>query len=224
MNFFKNLLQDYFGFSQREINGFVILILLVLGFLAVSLFINNPGNYTQAQSNQDKALLQSLMDSINLAEVKIKEFKKKKYASKTERIPPVYRNKPKSFNKKKEYAYERFPFDPNTATKQELMRLGLFEYMAERIINYRSKGGEFRVKSDLNKIYKFPQKLYTDLAPFIQLPDSIPHTEKSIIAFQTTSASIEKRNESQKRKKREITSFDLNKAGIAELKADQWHW
>jgi len=62
-----------------------------------------------------------------------------------------------------------FPFDPNTASKEELMRLGLRERTASSIVNYRSKGGQFRKKEDLQKIYTLSEEEYLRLAPYIRI-------------------------------------------------------
>ena len=59
-------------------------------------------------------------------------------------------------------------FDPNTET--ELHTLGIPHFLCGRIENYRDKGGVFLVKSDLAKIYDFPDTLYKKLEPYIDLP------------------------------------------------------
>lgn len=67
---------------------------------------------------------------------------------------------------------ETFPFDPNTASAADFERLGLPEHLATRIVNYRSKGGVFRKKADLKKIYGFPETTFSRLENFIQLPEN----------------------------------------------------
>ena len=44
--------------------------------------------------------------------------------------------------------------------------------MAERIQKYRSKGGQFRRKEDLLRIYDFPPDLYDQLEPYIVLKET----------------------------------------------------
>lgn len=65
------------------------------------------------------------------------------------------------------------PFDPNTASAPELIALGFPEKIARHIVAYRSKGGKFRVKTDLKKIYGLELPLYNRLSPLMRLPDSI---------------------------------------------------
>ena len=56
---------------------------------------------------------------------------------------------------------ERFSFDPNVATNEQFERLGFPKYLAKTIINYRSKGGKFKYKEDMLKIYSMKPELYT---------------------------------------------------------------
>lgn len=66
-------------------------------------------------------------------------------------------------------SFESFPFDPNTVTVEELMRLGLSQKQAEAIENYRNKGGRFRTKEDFQKMYTVSDTLYSRLKPFIEI-------------------------------------------------------
>lgn len=66
--------------------------------------------------------------------------------------------------------YESFPFNPNTATIDELMRLGLSEKQAASIETYRKKGGRFRRKADFAKSYVVSDSLYRRLEAFIEIP------------------------------------------------------
>lgn len=64
-----------------------------------------------------------------------------------------------------------FPFNPNHTSADSLMLLGMPRHLATRITHYRQKGGSFRVKADLHKIYGMDATLYARLYPYIQLPD-----------------------------------------------------
>lgn len=68
-------------------------------------------------------------------------------------------------------------FDPNTATLEELNSLGIPERISKRIIQFRTKGGSFRIKSDLAKMYGMDSILNRNLSPFILLPDALPKRE-----------------------------------------------
>jgi DNA uptake protein ComE-like DNA-binding protein len=80
-----------------------------------------------------------------------------------------------------------FVFDPNTATKEQLIKLGFKDKTANTLINYRSKGGHFRKKEDLKKVYGLSDALYKKLEPFIliteeqkQIASYEPNPEKEI--------------------------------------------
>lgn len=63
-----------------------------------------------------------------------------------------------------------FAFNPNTASKVELSALGLSERVIRTLLNFRSKGGRFYQKEDLQKIYGLKQEDYEQLAPYIEIP------------------------------------------------------
>jgi competence ComEA-like helix-hairpin-helix protein len=62
-----------------------------------------------------------------------------------------------------------FPFDPNTASKEEWKVLGLTDKQAGIIHNYISKGGRFRKAEDLLKIYGLRREDAERLMPFVQI-------------------------------------------------------
>ena len=65
---------------------------------------------------------------------------------------------------------ESFPFDPNTVSLEDLMRLGFTEKQAQAIDNYREKGGRFRRPSDFAKSYVVADSVFERLKPFIDIP------------------------------------------------------
>ena len=66
--------------------------------------------------------------------------------------------------------YESFAFNPNTASVEDLMRLGFSQKQAESIDNYRRKGGRFRRKDDFARSFVVADSVYERLAPFIDIP------------------------------------------------------
>lgn len=65
---------------------------------------------------------------------------------------------------------QEFPFDPNTATVEELILLGFSPKQAESIENYRAKGGRFRRKEDFAKSFVVSEETYARLEPYIDIP------------------------------------------------------
>lgn len=62
-----------------------------------------------------------------------------------------------------------FYFDPNTASREDLIKLGIKESVTNTLLNYRSKGGHFYEEEDLLKIYGMNEEEFNRLAPFITL-------------------------------------------------------
>lgn len=65
---------------------------------------------------------------------------------------------------------ESFRFNPNTATPEDLQRLGFSLKQAQSIVNYRDKGGRFRRKEDFRKSYVVSDSVFARLEPFIDIP------------------------------------------------------
>ncbi len=90
-----------------------------------------------------------------------------------------------------------FPFNPNTIDAGEWMRLGLDEKLAQRIINYRNKGGRFYRAEDIKKIWGLQSEKAAALIPFVVLPKP---------AAKTTPV------------KKEVTVIDINTADTEDWK------
>lgn len=136
----RKWIRDLFGFSTNEINGFLILIPLMIAVAA-----SEPVYrwWIIGQHRDHRPDLKAL-DTL------VAQWK----ANEKDPVLPVVH---KSFN-------------PNTATEAELRALGFHETLAKRIAAYRAKGGVFRTKSDLAKIYGLDSALYHQLYTYIDLP------------------------------------------------------
>ncbi|TDO21988.1 ComEA family DNA-binding protein [Pedobacter duraquae] len=74
---------------------------------------------------------------------------------------------------------ELFKFDPNTLNAAGWERLGLSPKQAAAILNYRAKGGKFRVAEDVKKMYTIKPSLYARISPYIQIETIEPGISKS---------------------------------------------
>lgn len=144
-------IRSYFGFSQKEARGFVLLLGILLIFILLPLLTNLLPN--PSSSLEDQRKLDSLTVLLNNAPI----------------VTPKYSKVPSSSK-----PYILVPFNPNTSDQKQLESLGIPTKVALRIINYRNKGGSFKRKVDLSKMYGLDVKKYRELEPYIQLPDSIP--------------------------------------------------
>jgi competence protein ComEA len=66
---------------------------------------------------------------------------------------------------------ELFPFDPNKASFDTLVFLGISEQEARTLISYRNKGGRLRKPSDIRKIYGIDRAKAEKLIPYIIVSD-----------------------------------------------------
>ena len=64
---------------------------------------------------------------------------------------------------------ERFPFDPNTADSNQLLRLGLQPWQVRNIYKYRERGGVYQRKEDFARLYGLTVKQYRELEPYIRI-------------------------------------------------------
>ncbi|TFH36017.1 MAG: helix-hairpin-helix domain-containing protein [Bacteroidia bacterium] len=62
-------------------------------------------------------------------------------------------------------------FNPNTATAEELISLGLSERQSSTVINYREAGGVFSSPQDFRKIYGITPLQFDELIPYIIIPE-----------------------------------------------------
>jgi competence protein ComEA len=170
-------IRSFFGFSRTETNAFLILLPLM-----VLLIFSEPAyRYWFVRRPRDFSNDKKELDSL-MATWKWEESDSVVRMASEEKL---------------------FSFDPNLATREELAELGFHHSIANRIVNYRLKGGKFVWKKDLMKIYGMDSVLCKKLLPFIDLP------EKS-----------EKPNEDRKFEPKEkpiIKKFDLNTADTSRL-------
>ncbi len=72
-----------------------------------------------------------------------------------------------------------FLFNPNNTSDKEWLKLGLKEFQVKIISNYTTKGGVFKTKGDLLKIYSIKPDWYSSIKNYILLPDTIVKETKT---------------------------------------------
>lgn len=82
--------------------------------------------------------------------------------------------------KKKATIFPLKSFNPNTASKDSLVKCGVSAKLTNQIINYRSKGGTFKVKRDFAKLYYLTDSSYKVYEPYLLLPDRIEKPKPKI--------------------------------------------
>jgi competence protein ComEA len=179
----RQLVRIWFGFSRTEINGFLILLPLMLVILVSEpvymwWLANQPSDFSDEFSKLDSVAARWNTSFLNRADT-------------------VARASTTSTLKK---------FNPNKISVEEMKSLGFDQRLSNRIANYRQKGGVFRIKSDLLKIYGVDSTFYHHLSAYIELPEA---REKKELARKIVT---------EHKKKPAHEKFNLNIADSATLK------
>lgn len=85
----------------------------------------------------------------------------------------LYKAKWKKTYKRDTIAIRMQVFDPNTVDSMTLLHLGFKPWQAKNMLKYRAKGGKYRKKEDLKKLYGMTDSMYLALTPYIYIKDSI---------------------------------------------------
>lgn len=143
--------KQYFEVSRREFRGMIVfVIILFLVYLA-------PYIYEKLTFEPIRIQIETLQPKI----VEIENFKQDKaYADDSDEN--LVAAKPVFFN-----------FDPNNLPPEDWMKMGLSEKQVKSIKNYEAKGGKFKSKADVKKMYAISNQMYERIDPYIQIPNQV---------------------------------------------------
>lgn len=180
--------RNIFVFSKTETNASILMILIMIIMFIVPPVLKKINFSSLDESDTDHEILDSM----------IAEWDENKKSAKSIPQTPA--------------SVIYVPFDPNVVPKETLISFDISEKVADRIINYRSKGGKFHVKADLLKIYGFPKQKYQELFSYIILPEKKAAPSKV--------APKEKGKDKYIRYEKNVPAeFDINTADTNKLKA-----
>lgn len=89
-----------------------------------------------------------------------------------------------SFGNQQQIAVNLKPFDPNTATENDLLELGLEEKTVKILLKYRQNGGVFRKKEDLKKLYNFSEIDFIRIEQYVQIVENQNVTKANSVTAQ----------------------------------------
>jgi DNA uptake protein ComE-like DNA-binding protein len=164
---FKNIIRDYFTFNKRERNGVFILLSIIIILI---LYLSFSGYFFP----KEKTDFSKFEKEISQFEAQQKQI--------SDSVSGQRENYFLSGNTPEPDNAERFQFNPNNLPVEDWKRLGLSDKQIHTIKNYESKGGKFRTKEDVKKMYCITPQLYASLEPYIQIPDS----DKKLTTYQST--------------------------------------
>lgn len=183
--------KDYFSFSKRERNAFIAVIILIGGFIFLPDFFSSR--------KAPAAVNDEIKKDIAAAVPSSKKQDDDENGDLQTPFAPPENTKPA----------ELFTFDPNTLDEEGFIRLGLPGKTAKTIINYRDKGGKFRMPEDLRKIYSLKKEDADRIIPYARI---------SSVQFYPGKYSPYK-NEPYKRKTYTVKPIDINTATVEEWKS-----
>ena len=190
---FKERLKEYFTFTRKERNGILMLLFFILILQASIIYTHYSG-------------LSSHNISSESTEREMHDFEMSLAAldSQSDASPFNDQEALGATSKDTTAAIVYQEFDPNKITSSGWKKMGVNERVSQSIINYINKGGRFRKKEDLKKIYTLPLAEYTRLEPYILIADTIVEKKR----YRDNDYLVEKKT---------ITAVELNSASKEEL-------
>lgn len=201
----KRLLKDYFSFTKKERTAVLLLIFLItIIFLLPDMIPDN--NHVV-----DEAALQTF--KLQLAKLKAVNADTAGYNLNNENA--YSDNEPFTGNSG---TGELFYFDPNTLSFAGWQKLGIREKTIKTIQNYLSKGGRFRDRKDLEKIYGMRSNDVKRLLPYIQIkPEASTFTSDRNSYTSTTKMLPEGRRPPEFARVTASLTLDINTADTSAL-------
>jgi len=150
----RKWLNIYFSFTKREYNGLVVMVVIIIIITAIP-NIYEMFFYEPVDLNEQRLAIRKL----ELVAIEKKRWKHNRKITKEAKL---------------------FSFDPNHNTLQQWQALGFSARQAEVLLRYVEKGGKFRKKEDLQKMYSVSAEMYSRLAPYIHIQpaDTIAYINK----------------------------------------------
>lgn len=182
----RQFLKDYFNFTKKERQGVILTGVLILFPILFSFF--SP--YFIKEENIDFTQFEN-----EIARLRIDSSTKKWYSKNSD---DEYFNDHTPVNYEKFKVSKAFVFDPNTATIEDWVNLGVRQRTAETIQKYIAKGGRFYQPGDLKKIWGLSKTDADRLTPYVNIKNPAkeqPDYEKKLYperSYSFTPRTIEK--------------------------------
>lgn len=146
-------IKDYFGFSHNEVRGIIFLLVIIFFAFVVPMLVQIylRGERKEMRPVAAERILVPVVDS-----------------EKTKAFVPAIKDT------------GCFPFDPNTVSIDDLLRLGFPKKQAHTLIHFREKGKIFREKEDLKKVNGLTDEMYRKIEACIDIDSGYRNTRKLV--------------------------------------------
>jgi DNA uptake protein ComE-like DNA-binding protein len=164
----RSELRELFSFTASERNGTMVLLTLIM---ILSVFISLQGKFVSLPIEnfaEFDAFLASVDEKISADSVAYSEKYANSFGEKKNNFPSPSEEAGQHsvFHTK-----ELFNFNPNGLPVDDWVRLGLSPAQARSIKKFEEKGGNFKTKEDVKKLFVISEERYRELEPFIVLPE-----------------------------------------------------
>ena len=180
--------KEFLYFTRKQRMGVVVLLLICLVLTAL-LYLPSIIDYNSSTPSNNDSIV-AKFENFNLSQKKIE--------SKT--------------------SIQIKLFNPNLNSLEQLVNAGIPKYLAQNIVNYRSKGGVFKTPSDLRRLYTMTDSVYNLIEPYTEITATNTKQEsKQIKPYPTL---LTKPVEYLKQEKYEagLIVLELNRVDTLELK------
>lgn len=192
----KRIVRDYFTFNKREGRGVYSLIIILLVLSGFHLFLKfYPPNH-RVYSEEEVASFDAFSQSFEIGA-------EDKHESTRQALSSSHPD---------ENIIEWHAFDPNYASANELIELGLKPWVAERVIKYREKIRPFSSVEDLKKVYDIDTNWLDQAAPYISIDKDYAETQN------LTEVRFEQKKHKSLSDSAVFALIDLNRADTSQLK------
>ncbi len=147
----RQQIKDYFSFSKTERRGIVVLLGFIILLVAIYVLIPYMVSYEKIDFSEFQKEVTEFENALNTTSDSLRETTQfGRTDQKVNHLTP-------------------FMFDPNGLPFEQWKQMGFSDRQIKIIKNYESKGGRFRKKEDLAKIYGISAEEYSIMEPFIQI-------------------------------------------------------
>jgi len=157
----QDRIKDYFAFNRKEQRGLIILLGMLLLSVLINLFLPQlvPEKEFDISSFQKEvsAFIASI-DKLDSAE----DIKPQKFSDNYSEDEGAELTS---------FIASPFNFDPNDLSEQQWVNMGMNTKIIRNIMRYREKGGTFRDKEGLSRIYGMNDSVFAILEPYIRIKE-----------------------------------------------------
>lgn len=199
----KQFIRDYLTFNKRERNGIVILISIILLLL---IYLNISDKFIRPEKVDFSKFENQIIAFNKQAEITDSLTKQQNsFADNRTDINNVSSPVP-----------QYFTFNPNNLDVENWKKLGFNDKQIQTIKNYEAKGGQFRTKEDVKKMYCIKEEQYAQLEPYINIPSKpTPSYQQK---YPTTNSTLPTSNSQPRTTNSKLSTIvELNSADSAYL-------